>query len=201
MTAPLLSNGKDYPCKGYNTPEAIARLNSVATLEAGKGFNVTLTGTATHGGGSCQFALSYDGGATFAVITSIVGGCPLAEAYTIDVPAAVPAGKKVIFLWNWFSACSLSARDWALLTESQTRSVTASRTRTVPSSTSSARPTPGPRLLSTAPTPSPTARASRFLVKIWSTPTRALTSSTAVPATRRAPRRSSARARSTRTRW
>ena len=81
-----------------------------------------MTGSATHGGGSCQFALSYDesvhralitrasrtyafrrSGKSFAVMTSIIGGCPLAGSYTIDIPDKVPGGKKVLFMWTWFS--------------------------------------------------------------------------------------------------
>ena len=50
---------------------------------------------------SCQFSLSYDQGKTFAVIASIIGGCPIAEAYTIPIPADVPAGTKALFAWTW----------------------------------------------------------------------------------------------------
>ncbi|KAL8279131.1 hypothetical protein RQP46_008387 [Phenoliferia psychrophenolica] len=93
--------GFAYPCKGYNTAALIGALNPVATLEAGTNFQVNMTGSATHGGGSCQFALSYDQGKTFAVIASVIGGCPLAEAYTIPVPKDVPAGTKALFAWTW----------------------------------------------------------------------------------------------------
>ena len=50
---------------------------------------------------SCQFSLSYDQGKTFAVIASIIGGCPTAEAYTIPIPKDVPAGTKALFAWTW----------------------------------------------------------------------------------------------------
>ncbi|KAL8279132.1 hypothetical protein RQP46_008388 [Phenoliferia psychrophenolica] len=93
--------GFAYPCKGYNTAALIDALNPVATLEAGSDFSVNMSGTATHGGGSCQFSLSYDQGKTFAVIASIIGGCPTAEAYAIPIPKDVPAGTKALFAWTW----------------------------------------------------------------------------------------------------
>jgi hypothetical protein len=61
-----------------------------------------LAGSATHGGGSCQFSLSYDGGNTWAVIHSIIGGCPLNSAYTFSVPSGVPSGNA-LFSWSWFN--------------------------------------------------------------------------------------------------
>ena len=90
-----------YPCKGYNTPDAYSTLNSVATLEAGKTFSVALDGTATHEGGSCQFSVSYDQGKTFAVIASIIGGCPIGLHFNVPIPANLPAQKKATFAWTW----------------------------------------------------------------------------------------------------
>lgn len=95
----LLANS--YPCKGYNTPDTYSRLNSVATLEAGKTFSVALDGTATHGGGSCQFSVSFDQGKTFAVIASIIDGCPVGLHFDIPIPANLPAQKKATFAWTW----------------------------------------------------------------------------------------------------
>ena len=64
--------------------------------------NFRLTGSATHNGGSCQMSLSYDGGKTWVVIHSIVGGCPVdTETYTIPVPADVPSGSRVLLAWSW----------------------------------------------------------------------------------------------------
>jgi len=60
-------------------------------------------GSATHNGGSCQFALSYDNAATFGVIHEVVGGCPMDSSYSFMVPAGVPAGKNVVFAWTWFN--------------------------------------------------------------------------------------------------
>ncbi|KAM0793788.1 hypothetical protein ACM66B_001205 [Microbotryomycetes sp. NB124-2] len=103
MTSPLLADGSNYPCKGYTTPSAYSTLNSVATLEAGKTFNVTLDGTAVHGGGSCQFSVSYDQGKTFAVIASIIGGCPIGLQFSVPIPSSLPSAKKATFAWTWFN--------------------------------------------------------------------------------------------------
>lgn len=44
-----------------------------------------------------------DGGKSFGVIHSVIGGCPLAFDYTFTVPAGVPAGKNVLLGWTWFN--------------------------------------------------------------------------------------------------
>lgn len=68
MTSPLDASGANYPCKGYidsTTPiKAVLTAGSPCVdsesnfLTHARRLNVTLTGTATHGGGSCQFSLS-----------------------------------------------------------------------------------------------------------------------------------------------
>jgi len=54
-------------------------------------------------GGSCQISLSYDNGATFNVIHSMIGGCPLKTSYDFTVPKDAPNGKKVLLAWTWFN--------------------------------------------------------------------------------------------------
>lgn len=104
MSNPLLADGSNYPCKNYNTPEAYAALDPVATLTAGSPFKVQFAaGGATHLGGSCQFSVSYDQGKTFAVIYSVVGGCPLSYAYSVPIPASLPSSPKATFAWTWVS--------------------------------------------------------------------------------------------------
>jgi hypothetical protein len=51
---------------------------------------------------------SFSNGATFAVMASIIGGCPLTSEYTINVPN-LPSKKKAIFVWNWFNQVSFAA--------------------------------------------------------------------------------------------
>lgn len=103
MNSPL--NPSNFPCKGYqqdfNTPAG----DSTADWAAGTPQTVTLSGSATHNGGSCQFSLSYDEGKTFHVIKSIEGNCaggPNDNKFTLNVPADAKSGKA-IFAWTWFN--------------------------------------------------------------------------------------------------
>lgn len=103
MTAPLSGDGSNYPCKGYHKDVGTAAGAPTASFAPGSTYNMTITGGAAHGGGSCQAALSYDGGATFTVIESIIGGCPLSSNYDFTVPADAPTGTA-IFSWTWQNA-------------------------------------------------------------------------------------------------
>ncbi|KAF1943095.1 hypothetical protein EJ02DRAFT_343913 [Clathrospora elynae] len=99
---PLHADGSDFACKGYqwNTP-----WNSVATYEAGDTYDMTLQGSATHGGGSNQFSFSCDGGMQFKVVKGIMGSCPLQKQYSFTVPAEfAKLGKTTcLFAWTWFN--------------------------------------------------------------------------------------------------
>lgn len=97
-TSPLSASGVDFPCKGY----AQDPFGSVTDYTAGERYSMTLAGTATHGGGSCQISLSYDGGETFRVIKSILGQCPNAMAYTFQIPDDAPQGPALL-AWTWFN--------------------------------------------------------------------------------------------------
>jgi hypothetical protein len=97
---PLHADGSDFACKGYqwNTP-----WTTVATYEAGGTYKMQLQGSATHGGGSCQLSMSFDGGMEFKVIKSMEGGCPNAKEYSFTVPPELgKGGKKTgLFAWTW----------------------------------------------------------------------------------------------------
>ena len=97
MTSPLNADGSNFPCKGYQNDRPI---QTTATYMAGSTYNMTLAGSATHGGGSCQLSLSYDNGATFRVIQSMIGGCPLTSTYDFTIPSYAPAGSA-LFAWTW----------------------------------------------------------------------------------------------------
>ena len=97
MTSPLLEDGSNYPCKGYQNDRPI---QTVTSYSAGSTYNMSLAGTATHGGGSCQLSLSYDNGATFRVIKSMIGGCPLTTTYSFTIPPYAPSGTA-LFAWTW----------------------------------------------------------------------------------------------------
>ncbi|KAH8691869.1 hypothetical protein BGW36DRAFT_303951 [Talaromyces proteolyticus] len=97
-TNPLSASGSDFPCKGYQSDP----FRPTATYAAGGQYQLSLQGSATHGGGSCQLSLSYDTGKTFTVIKSIEGGCPLTSTYEFTIPSDAPLGKA-LFVWTWFN--------------------------------------------------------------------------------------------------
>ncbi|KAI9189454.1 hypothetical protein H9P43_000887 [Blastocladiella emersonii ATCC 22665] len=96
-TSPL---GK-FPCKGY-APQA-----SVKTVKAGSSLPVTIIGGATHDGGHCQFALSYDNQKTWVVLDTIIRDCLRPGTgpftYNIPIPASAPGGDASI-AWAWINA-------------------------------------------------------------------------------------------------
>ncbi|KAJ6164703.1 hypothetical protein N7470_003375 [Penicillium chermesinum] len=97
-TNPLSSSGSDYPCKGYAKDKFV----SVATYPQGSEQEMTLEGSATHDGGSCQLSLSYDQGETFKVIESMLGDCPIPKDYKFTIPSDAPDGDALL-AWTWFN--------------------------------------------------------------------------------------------------
>lgn len=103
QTSPI--SGANFPCKGtlglLGTPKGA----SVATWQAGSSQKAVISGGAFHGGGSCQFSLSYDKGKTFKVLHSYIGSCPLDNgdsSFDFKVPADAPNGEA-LFAWTWFN--------------------------------------------------------------------------------------------------
>ena len=113
MNSPLDKTGKDFPCKGFLGD--IKTTQPVVTWTPGQTYQLSIFGTASHGGGSCQVSLSTDGGKTFTVMHSWVGGCvvdkpgnagPATEAtaanLTFALPPDTPSGDAVM-AWSWFN--------------------------------------------------------------------------------------------------
>src|ERR1700733_10185691 len=100
-TSPLLADGSNYPCKGYQTQST--SYNTTATYTAGGTYSMSVTGNTTYGGGSCQLSLSYDNGQTFKVIESMIGGCPISRTYNFTVPSFAPPSESALFAWSWFN--------------------------------------------------------------------------------------------------
>ena len=101
-TAPLDASGSDFPCKGYHEEETSHV--SKATYQAGGSGKLTIqSNSATHGGGSCQISLSYDNGATWKVIKSMIGGCPITLDYDFTVPQDAPSSDDALLAWTWFN--------------------------------------------------------------------------------------------------
>ena len=87
------------PCQGK--PPA----PPVQTFQAGTPIHTRFAGEAEHGGGHCQFALSYDQGNTWVVIHTIKDTCLAngARAYSIPFAENLPASEHAVFAWTWIN--------------------------------------------------------------------------------------------------
>lgn len=116
--SPLDASGSDYPCK--QRPGVYGPPASKNEMAIGSPQTLSFTGSATHGGGSCQIALSKDMQPTkdssFKVILSIEGGCPTSAAgniggdpngsgasqFQFSIPEDVEPGTYTL-AWTWFN--------------------------------------------------------------------------------------------------
>jgi hypothetical protein len=117
--SPLDASGSDFPCKFNGVYTATG--GTTNTFELGSSQPLSFTGSAVHGGGSCQVVLTYDNpptkDSTWKVIHSIEGGCPARNTegnltpnpdgkspfgYEFKVPSNIPTGKGTIG-WTWFN--------------------------------------------------------------------------------------------------
>jgi hypothetical protein len=107
----------DFPCKQRNGVYAISSMNQ---WNAGETQEVSFQGTATHGGGSCQFSITTDSEPTeksqWKVIQSVVGGCPTdakgnldgpdagkkPASFPVTMPKTIPDGRYT-FAWTWIN--------------------------------------------------------------------------------------------------
>ncbi|KAF9411757.1 hypothetical protein BGZ94_001247 [Podila epigama] len=77
--------------------------------KAGETINTEYSVGASHGGGHCQWALSYDEGKTWVVIKTLIRDClrGVTNSDKYSVPVQIPAGApsgKAIFQWIWNNA-------------------------------------------------------------------------------------------------
>ncbi|KAF9585680.1 hypothetical protein BGW38_001233 [Lunasporangiospora selenospora] len=106
--------GKKFPCGGY-------KRGPVTTLSAGQmvpvrfwNFNIHNykqfpppkgTAQARHGGGACEFSLSYDAGKTWHVIGQYTKSCPdIYYEWPVKIPSNVPSCSdpdKCLFSFSW----------------------------------------------------------------------------------------------------
>ncbi|KAF9151271.1 hypothetical protein BGX20_005452, partial [Mortierella sp. AD010] len=79
------------------------------TYKAGDTINTAYSVGASHGGGHCQWALSYDDGKTWVVLKTLIRDClkgvTAGQDYTVPVqiPKDAPNGKAT-FQWIWNNA-------------------------------------------------------------------------------------------------
>jgi hypothetical protein len=75
----------------------------VQTLRAGSSIQTTLEGGATHGGGHCQFALSYDQ-RTWVVLKTVVNSCLVdGLSYSVPLPSSAPSSNHAVYAWTWIN--------------------------------------------------------------------------------------------------
>ncbi|KAF9193804.1 hypothetical protein BGZ51_002127 [Haplosporangium sp. Z 767] len=81
-----------------------------AVYKAGQTIKTEYSVGAAHGGGHCQWALSYDKGKTWVVIKTVIRDClrnvKNGAPYSVNVkiPSNAPSGNNVIFQWIWNNA-------------------------------------------------------------------------------------------------
>ncbi|KAK8117355.1 uncharacterized protein PG998_005636 [Apiospora kogelbergensis] len=112
--SPLSADGSNFPCKVTGDPATFYAKGEVTKVQAGAKQSLTFTGSAVHGGGSCQLAITTDkapsASTQWSVIQSIEGGCPSKDGsgpseYDFTIPDSVPSGDYV-FAWTWISKMS-----------------------------------------------------------------------------------------------
>ena len=115
--SPLLENGSNFPCKLNGNYDAKGVSNAMAI---GASQTLSFTGSAVHGGGSCQISLTKDLAPTkdsqWQVIHSIEGGCPStasgnlpedpngggAGTFQFSIPEGIEPAEYVL-AWTWFN--------------------------------------------------------------------------------------------------
>lgn len=119
LKSPLSANGADYPCQQRTGVYDKEGANNI--MPQGSTQKLSFTGSAVHGGGSCQVSLTTDlkptKGSTFKVIHSIEGGCPARNAagnlgdnptaanpdtYQFTIPNDLAPGDYTL-AWTWFN--------------------------------------------------------------------------------------------------
>jgi predicted carbohydrate-binding protein with CBM5 and CBM33 domain len=84
-----------FPCKGFSTGPPTTTFN-------GNTISISLEGTATHGGGHCQFGISYDN-KEFVVLKTVLDTCLLdSMTYSFNLPENAMGGNMIVF-WSWIN--------------------------------------------------------------------------------------------------
>lgn len=110
--SPLASSGSNYPCQVSGSSSTFYSKDGISnTAIAGETITMSFKGSAVHGGGSCQVALTTDMQPSkttrWSVILSIEGGCPTKDGsgpstYDVKIPSDIPAGDYS-YAWTWTS--------------------------------------------------------------------------------------------------
>lgn len=104
------TSGSDYPCKQRPGVYDITTMNH---MKVGEPEELSFTGSASHGGGTCQLAVSLDkeptANSTFKIIQVFEGGCPIdsdgngmTHPFTFTIPPNFPNGVATL-AWMWYN--------------------------------------------------------------------------------------------------
>jgi len=94
IMAPL-NSGYLFPCKGFSRGPSTRVVN-------GNNVKIELEGSATHGGGHCQFGITYDD-RTFIVLKTVLDDCLVnSMSYEMELPNNIPSDDVTIF-WTWMN--------------------------------------------------------------------------------------------------
>ncbi|KAK1778235.1 hypothetical protein QBC45DRAFT_414824 [Copromyces sp. CBS 386.78] len=118
QNGPLKDTGADFPCQA--SPGTVFS-GTPSPMALGSKQNLAFTGSAVHGGGSCQISITYDTqpnkNSVWKVIHSIEGGCPAKNTegnlpenpdlatpfgYQFPIPGDIPTGNATI-AWTWLN--------------------------------------------------------------------------------------------------
>lgn len=108
--AAIGSTGSDFPCKQRPGVYKISQMNN---MPVGDSQTLSFTGSASHGGGTCQLAVSLDheptANSTWKLIQVYEGGCPVTAAgnggtdtFTFKIPQNFPNGQATL-AWTWYN--------------------------------------------------------------------------------------------------
>jgi hypothetical protein len=118
--SPLLPDGSNFPCKASAGTQYAG---TPISMPIGSSQPLSFTGSAVHGGGSCQISVTYvspppKDPSQWDVIYSIEGGCPAkgvagnlpenpngdgASTYTFKIPQGVKTNTPATLAWTWFN--------------------------------------------------------------------------------------------------
>lgn len=116
--SPLVADGSNFPCK--QRPGVYDLEGAQNVMAIGEPQTLSFTGSAVHGGGSCQVSLTTDlqptKGSKWMVIKSIEGGCPasiagnfpadangnMASTFQYTIPDGITPGQYTI-AWSWIN--------------------------------------------------------------------------------------------------
>ncbi|KEQ75657.1 hypothetical protein M436DRAFT_12732, partial [Aureobasidium namibiae CBS 147.97] len=110
QTSPLNGQGYNFPCQSGSRANAFDGTGVSNPMKVGQDNDLKFTGSATHGGGSCQLSVTYDypppaDKSKWKVIHSYIGSCPVTAQGNIaqfQIPEGMKNGNATL-AWTWFN--------------------------------------------------------------------------------------------------